>query len=76
MHHVLELPGLGLPLGAMPERRGCYQLPRLAQCEQTRFPMLTGPDPDISREWSASTLLNREVCLLSVVEKLTNKPDW
>ncbi|KAH8176498.1 WD40 repeat 2 [Sarocladium implicatum] len=27
-------------------------------------------------EWAAATLLNREVCMLSVLEKLTNKPDW
>lgn len=26
--------------------------------------------------WKATTLLNREVCMLETIEELTNKPDW
>lgn len=31
---------------------------------------------DCDRDWAAATLLIREVCMLRVVEDLTNKPEW
>ena len=32
--------------------------------------------PQLYDEWASITLLSREVCMLSIIEKLTNKPDW
>ena len=31
---------------------------------------------DTNCDWSAATLLIREVCMLKVIEDLTNKPEW
>ncbi|KAH7110511.1 hypothetical protein B0J13DRAFT_489695 [Dactylonectria estremocensis] len=56
----LELPGFGLPLAHMPAK-------------QDRFPILIG-DPE--QDWAAATLLIREVCMLRLVEEITNKPEW
>lgn len=37
------------------------------------FPVLSS---DENRSWCAATLVRREVCMLRVMESLTNKPDW
>lgn len=37
------------------------------------FPVLVADSPD---GWTAKTLLIREVCMLRLVEELTNKPEW
>lgn len=62
---ALELPGFGLPLTHMPKRDHDDEPP-------AHFPVL-GSDED---GWKAATLLIREVCMLSAVEELTNKPEW
>ena len=36
------------------------------------FPVLEADDDS----WKASTLLNREVCMLELIEGITNKPEW
>lgn len=56
----LKLPGFGLPVGHLPE-------------PEHRFPILIG-DSDL--DWAASTLTIREVCMLRLIEELTNKPGW
>ncbi|PHH90996.1 hypothetical protein CDD83_2017 [Cordyceps sp. RAO-2017] len=56
----LRRPGFGLPLRFMPS-------------PGKRFPVLMG---DEGQDWAASMLLIREVCMLKVVEDLTNKPEW
>ncbi|PNY19946.1 Uncharacterized protein TCAP_07436 [Tolypocladium capitatum] len=56
----LKRPGFGLPLGFLPD-------------VDDRFPVLMG---DHDHDWAAATLLIREVCMLKVVEDLTNKPEW
>jgi hypothetical protein len=53
-------PGYGLALGHLPPA-------------SQRFPVLSG---DEHTDWSADTLTIREVCMLRVVEELTNKPEW
>ncbi|PHH75721.1 hypothetical protein CDD82_4316 [Ophiocordyceps australis] len=62
LHHapMLKRPGFGLPLNAMPS-------------SHDRFPVLMG---DQYKDWAAATLLIREVCMLKMIEDLTNKPDW
>ncbi|KAF4950576.1 hypothetical protein FSARC_13144 [Fusarium sarcochroum] len=37
------------------------------------FPVIIGDQED---DWKASTLTIREVCMLKVIEELTNKPEW
>lgn len=57
----IKLPGFGLPIGFVPREH---------------FPLLYvnhGSNYDV---WKADTLLIREVCMLRLVEELTNKPDW
>ncbi|KAH8656354.1 hypothetical protein BGZ61DRAFT_570708 [Ilyonectria robusta] len=41
--------------------------------KQDRFPILIG-DPE--QDWAAATLLIREVCMLKLVEEITNKSEW
>lgn len=41
--------------------------------ELQSFPVLIGSE---DRDWKASTLLIREVCMLKFVEELTNKKEW
>lgn len=60
MCQSLEVPGFGLPLTHMPP-------------EDERFPVLLGVE---SWDWKAATLLVREVCMMKVMEELTNKPEW
>ncbi|CAM1510371.1 Fc.00g007060.m01.CDS01 [Cosmosporella sp. VM-42] len=55
-----KFPGFGLPLGFMPD-------------VDERFPVLIG---DEDKDWKASTLTIREVCMLKLMEEITNKPDW
>ncbi|KAM0263596.1 hypothetical protein ACHAPA_008685 [Fusarium lateritium] len=58
-----KLPGFGLPLN--------YHLVR------EPFPvMLSDTNPDNGSIWGATTLTVREVCMLKVIEELTNKPEW
>ncbi|PHH66824.1 hypothetical protein CDD81_5956 [Ophiocordyceps australis] len=57
---TLKRPGFGLPLNTMPS-------------SHSRFPVLMG---DQDKDWAAATLLIREVCMLKMIEDLTNKPDW
>ncbi|KND92733.1 hypothetical protein TOPH_02886 [Tolypocladium ophioglossoides CBS 100239] len=56
----LKRPGFGLPLGFLPDYG-------------KRFPVLMG---DQNQDWAAATVLIREVCMLKVIEDLTNKPEW
>lgn len=37
------------------------------------FPLLLGDENDT---WRADTLLVREVCMLRLIEDITNKPEW
>lgn len=55
-----EFPGFGLPVNAMPE-------------VDDRFPVLIGDDDE---DWRAATLTVRELCMLKVVEEITDKPEW
>ncbi len=43
--------------------------------EDDAFPRLS-VDAEDEDSWRAHTLLIREVCMLRVVEELTNKPEW
>jgi hypothetical protein len=54
------LPGYGLPLG--------YGITR-----PDRQPFLLGLRPE---DWEAPTLTNREVCMLELMEDITNKRKW
>ncbi|KAK6445204.1 hypothetical protein FP744_10001452 [Trichoderma asperellum] len=56
----LKIPGLGLPLPYMPPG-------------DKRFPVLISSE---DYDWSAATLLIREVCMLKFVEEITNKAQW
>ncbi len=38
------------------------------------FPILF--DADSSTNWKAVTLMRREICMLKLIEDITNKPDW
>ncbi|KAK8932291.1 hypothetical protein VCV18_000825 [Metarhizium anisopliae] len=57
---AIRLPGYGLPLNYLPPRK-------------ERFPVLMG---DRNKDWKATTLLIREVCMLKFMEDITNKPEW
>src|SRR4051812_18758895 len=39
----------------------------------THFPVVLGREEG---DWRASTLTIREVCMIKVIEDLTNKPEW
>lgn len=54
------LPGYGHPLEWMPARKD-------------RFPVAITNE---GLEWTAEALLLRELCMIKVVEEITNKPDW
>lgn len=58
--NALKRPGFGLPI---------HFLPRSAK----RFPVLMG---DEDRDWTAATLHVREVCMLKMIDELTDKPEW
>ncbi|KAF5678270.1 hypothetical protein FHETE_1244 [Fusarium heterosporum] len=59
----LKVPGYGLPLN--------YQF------AETPFPIVLKESYLYSfRLWKANTLTVREVCMLKVMEELTNKPEW
>lgn len=58
--NTLKRPGFGLPL---------HFLPQAAK----RFPILMG---DENRDWTAATLHVREVCMLKMLDELTDKPEW
>jgi hypothetical protein len=60
------LPGLGLPLGYLPKEDENGD-------GHGHFPILT---ENLEDTWEAATLLHREKCMILVVEKLTNKPEW
>ncbi|KAI1061041.1 hypothetical protein LB507_010213 [Fusarium sp. FIESC RH6] len=57
---VLMLPGYGLPLS--------HGLTR-----KNRPPFLLGLG---HQDWDTRTLTNREVCMLELMETITNKPEW
>ncbi|KAJ3498003.1 hypothetical protein NLG97_g1461 [Lecanicillium saksenae] len=57
----LRRPGHGLPLSYLPR-------------SEQRFPVLFKPDGE--RGWQAATLTRREVCMLKLMEDITNKPEW
>lgn len=57
----MKLPGFGRPVGIVPP---------------DVFPMLFAHNGDDNNVWKAATLLIREVCMLRLVEELTNKPEW
>ena len=57
----MKLPGYGRPVGIVPS---------------DVFPMLFAHNGDDNNVWKAATLLIREVCMLRLVEELTNKPEW
>jgi hypothetical protein len=57
----VKLPGFGRPVGIIPS---------------DVFPMLFAHNGDENNVWKAATLLIREVCMLRLVEELTNKPEW
>ncbi|KAJ2964525.1 hypothetical protein NQ176_g10790 [Zarea fungicola] len=56
-------PGYGLLLDYDPGRDEC-------------FPRLAAADDGDDFSWQAATLLIRELCILRVIEELTNKPEW
>ncbi|KAK9445692.1 WD40 repeat 2 [Metarhizium brunneum] len=56
----LKRPGSGLPLHYLPPSK-------------KHFPIFMG---DEERDWSAATLLIREVCMLKMIDQLTDKPEW
>ncbi|KAM0251881.1 hypothetical protein ACHAQJ_007994 [Trichoderma viride] len=58
----INLPGFGRSLGFLP--RG-----------KDRFPILAGVLQNRGI-WRAHTLVIREVCMLKLIEELTNKPEW
>jgi hypothetical protein len=60
MAESLQVPGFGIPLSHMPPA-------------DQRFPVLVGAE---GWDWKALTLLTHEVCMLKLVEELTNKPEW
>ncbi|TVY66708.1 hypothetical protein Focb16_v009887 [Fusarium oxysporum f. sp. cubense] len=55
-------PGLELPLGYIPEPKH-------------RFPLLFMED-NYEEGWQAATLTIRESCMLKLVDKLSDKPEW
>lgn len=59
----LKLPGCGLPLQWFPADHTAH------------FPVVLGHDAHAA-EWKSCTLLIREVCMLKLMEELTNKPSW
>ncbi|KAF5620621.1 uncharacterized protein FTJAE_11614 [Fusarium tjaetaba] len=59
---VIRKPGLGLPLGHMPD-------------QEDRFPLLFMED-NYENGWRAATLLIRETCMLKLVNELSDKPEW
>lgn len=70
-------PGFGLPLTWMPRANGLYGYSRTP----LHFPVLFRPrDPQgylgDPTGWAAATLLIREVCMLKLIDDLTNKPEW
>ncbi|TWU79166.1 hypothetical protein ED733_008872 [Metarhizium rileyi] len=56
----LKRPGSGLPLHFLPPSK-------------KHFPIFMG---DGHRDWTAATLLIREVCMLKMLDQLTDKPEW
>lgn len=57
----IQLPGFGLPIS----HAGAH------------FPVVLGTeDGEGEGDWRASTLTIREVCMIKVIEDLTNKPEW
>ncbi|KHN96906.1 WD40 repeat-like-containing domain protein [Metarhizium album ARSEF 1941] len=56
----LKRPGSGLPLQYLPPSK-------------KHFPIFMG---DGESDWSAATLLIREVCMLKMLDQLTDKPEW
>ncbi|KAF5250811.1 hypothetical protein FANTH_4083 [Fusarium anthophilum] len=59
---ITRKPGLGLPLGHMPD-------------QEDRFPLLFMED-NYSNGWRAATLLIRESCMLKLINELSDKPQW
>ncbi|RBA11058.1 hypothetical protein FPRO05_04231 [Fusarium proliferatum] len=59
---IVRKPGLGLPLGHMPD-------------QEDRFPLLFMED-NYENGWRAATLLIRESCMLKLVNELSDKPEW
>lgn len=57
----VKAPGFGRPLGILLDNQ---------------FPLLLHHTQGNWDTWQATTLLIREVCMLRLVEELTNKPDW
>ncbi|KJZ73699.1 hypothetical protein HIM_06817 [Hirsutella minnesotensis 3608] len=55
-----DRPGLGVPINHLPP-------------STERFPTLVSNGED---DWKSTTLLIREVCMLKMMEDLTNKPEW
>ncbi|KAI8947768.1 hypothetical protein F4801DRAFT_559580 [Xylaria longipes] len=53
-------PGYGLPIHFLPPAK-------------KRFPVLMGNEDN---DWTASTLHVREVCMLKMLDELTDKPEW
>ncbi|KAJ3480275.1 hypothetical protein NLG97_g8112 [Lecanicillium saksenae] len=60
---IPRFPGFGLSLNCKTDL-GAAVFPRLAFRR------------DGETNWKANTLLHREVCMLRVLEELTNKPEW
>ncbi|EMT73475.1 hypothetical protein FOC4_g10000837 [Fusarium odoratissimum] len=59
---IIRKPGLGLPLGHMPDQKD-------------RFPLLFMED-NYENGWRAATLLIRESCMLKLINELSDKPEW
>ncbi|KAF5685285.1 hypothetical protein FCIRC_3526 [Fusarium circinatum] len=61
--HEISLPGFGLPVSHA--GAGAH------------FPVVLGTEEGEGEgDWRATTLTIREVCMLKVIEDLTNKPEW
>ncbi|KAF4500879.1 hypothetical protein FAGAP_2922 [Fusarium agapanthi] len=61
--HEIKLPGFGLPVSHA--SAGAH------------FPVVLGTEEGEGEgDWRATTLTIREVCMLKVIEDLTNKPEW
>ncbi|EMT70729.1 hypothetical protein FOC4_g10009197 [Fusarium odoratissimum] len=57
----IKLPGFGLPISYA----------------SAHFPVVLGMEEGEGEgDWRASTLTIREVCMIKVIEDLTNKPEW
>ncbi|KAF5660946.1 hypothetical protein FCIRC_11999 [Fusarium circinatum] len=59
---IIRKPGLGLPLGHMPDQKN-------------RFPLLFMED-NYKNGWRSATLLIRESCMLKLINELSDKPEW